>query len=422
MTSSHSFDSTALAVSPPASPARDSTGRDSTTLDRTDPLAKYRDHFLRDEGVVAYLDGNSLGRPLLASRDRINAFIAEQWSARLIRGWEESWLDLPLRIGDALGRVALGAAAGQVSVGDSTTVLLYKLIRAAVDARPGRSEIVIDRANFPTDRFVVEGIASERGLRVIWIDTEHDLGATPEIVSRAIGERTAVVALSHVSYRSGFVADVPAITALVHEAGALVLWDLSHSVGVVPTQLDTWDVDLATGCSYKYLNGGPGSPAFAYVRADLQGELRQPIQGWLGTRAPFEMGQGYEAAEGIRGFLSGTPPIMGMLAMQDTIALIDTVGIDAIRAKSVALTEYAVELSDELLPDARLSSPRDPARRGSHITLDREGFGAIVPKLWAQGIIPDFRGPDGIRIGLSPLSTSFAEVELGIWGIRYPGA
>jgi len=398
----------------------------SESLDSADPLARYGGLFLRDSGVVSYLDGNSLGRPLTASIERVQRFMSEQWGSRLIRGWGEGWLDLPTRIGDDLGRVALGAAPGQVVVGDSTTVLLYKLIRAAVDARPDRTEIIIDRENFPTDRYVVEGIAAERGLTVTWIggesEPESDAGVTAKRLSKKLSDKTAVVVLSHVAYRSGYLAEVPALTELIHAAGALVVWDLSHSVGVVPTQLDAWGVDLATGCSYKYLNGGPGAPAFAYVRADLQGELRQPIQGWIGSRTPFEMGQGYAPADGIRGFTSGTPPIIGMLAMQDMIALIEEVGIDAIRTKSVALTRYAVQLAAELLPDARLASPKDPARRGSHITLDRDGFDQVLPKLWAQGVIPDYREPNGIRIGLSPLSTSFAEVELGIWAIRHPGA
>lgn len=403
----------------------------SESLDSADPLAAHRALFLRDENVVAYLDGNSLGRPLIASIDRVHRFLTEQWGARLIRGWDESWLDLPERIGDDLGRAALGAAPGQVTIGDSTTVLLYKLIRAAVDARPGRTEIIIDRDNFPTDRFVVEGIAAERGLSVVWIGGEKgdgadgapasDSGVNVKRLMKKLSARTAVVVLSQVAYRSGYLADVAELTSAAHEVGALVVWDLSHSVGAVPIELDAWGVDLATGCSYKYLNGGPGAPAFAYVRAELQGQLRQPIQGWLGTAAPFAMGQGYTPATGIRSFTSGTPPIVGMLAMQDMIALIEKVGITAIREKSVALTEFAIELAADMLPNARLASPRNAAERGSHITLDGDGFDRIVPKLWAQGILPDFRSPDGIRIGMSPLSTSFTEVELGIWGIRHPG-
>ncbi|HEY5230110.1 MAG TPA: aminotransferase class V-fold PLP-dependent enzyme [Galbitalea sp.] len=387
----------------------------ATELDTADPLAESRELFIRADGVVAYLDGNSLGRPLKVSVDRIAAFLESQWGGRLIRGWDESWMALPGRIGDDLGRIAIGAAPGQTTVGDSTTVLLYKLIRAAASARPARTEIVVDRDNFPTDRYIVEGIAAELGMTVVWIDAGDAL--TAEAVADVIGPNTAVVVLSHIAYRSGYIADAAAITAVSHEAGALVVLDLCHSVGVVPVELDAWKVDLAVGCTYKYLNGGPGAPAFAYVRSELQAELRQPIQGWIGSAAPFEMGQGYEPAAGIRGFLSGTPPIVGMLAMQDMIALIDAVGLPAVRAKSIALTAFAIELSDGLLPDAVLATPRDPAFRGSHITLDHPRFAQLVPRLWAHGVIPDFRRPSGLRLGLSPLSTSFAEVEAGIRAI-----
>jgi kynureninase len=389
--------------------------RSAAELDEADALAAYSGRFLRSEEVVAYLDGNSLGRPLAASRDRIAAFVSGQWGDRLIRGWDESWLDLPTRIGDDLGRVALGAATGQTTIGDSTTVLLYKLVRAAAAARPGRTELVIDRDNFPTDRYVVEGIASELGMRVRWIDAAD--AVSPEAVEAAVSGQTAVVILSHVAYRSGYLADAAAITAVAHEAGALMVLDLCHSVGVVPVDLDAWGVDLAVGCTYKYLNGGPGAPAFAYVRSDLQGELRQPIQGWIGSATPFEMGQGYEPAAGIRGFLSGTPPIVGMLAMQDMIALIESVGLAAVREKSIALTSFAIELADDLIPDAVLATPREPAQRGSHVTLDHPRFAELMPTLWARGILPDFRRPSGIRLGLSPLSTTFAEVELGVRAI-----
>ena len=397
-------------------PATDGPATDRLTsaqLDAADPLAHHRDLFLSDASVTAYLDGNSLGRPLAASVDRVSDFMTQQWGGRLIRGWDDDWLDLGETIGDDLARAALGAAAGQTTIGDSTTVLLYKLVRAAVDARPGRTELVIDRDNFPTDRYVLEGIARERGLTVRWIDTGDP---TPEALAAVLSPATAVVVLSAVSYRSGFLADVQALTTLAHEAGALILWDLCHSVGVVTTRLDDWGVDLAVGCTYKYLNGGPGSPAFAYVASRNQ-RMRQPIQGWLGSAHPFTMGQGFEPAEGIRGFTSGTPPIIGMLAMRDMIALIETVGIDAVRAKSVALTEHAIALVDELLPTAVLASPRDPHRRGSHITIDHDGFEAIMPELWRRGVIPDFRRPNGIRLGLSPLSTSFAEVEIAVRAI-----
>jgi kynureninase len=391
------------------------TDLDSAALDAADALAVYPERFIRDPEVVAYLDGNSLGRPLLASRDRVASFIETQWAGRLIRGWDEGWLDLPLQIGDDLARVTLGATAGQTTIGDSTTVLLYKLIRAAVDARPGRTELVIDRDNFPTDRYVVEGIAAELGMTVSWIDAAD--AVTADAVAAVVSENTAVVILSHVAYRSGFLADAAAITDVAHSVGALMLLDLCHSAGVVPIELDAWNVDLAVGCTYKYLNGGPGSPAFAYVRAGLQPEIRQPIQGWLGSAKPFEMGQGYAPVPGIRGMLSGTPPILGMLAMRDMIALIESVGLAAVRAKSVALTSFAIDLADELLPDAVLATPRDAALRGSHVTLDHPRFSGLVAPLWARGVIPDFRRPSGLRLGLSPLSTSFAEVEIGIRAI-----
>jgi len=378
-------------------------------LDATDPLAAFRTRFVQAPDVAAYLDGNSLGRPLATTAARLADFVTAQWGYRLIRGWTEGWLEQGQAIGDELGRVALGAAPGQTTIGDSTTVLLYKLVRAAIELRPGRTELVIDRDNFPTDRYVLEGIAAERGLSVRWIEPGD---VTVDRIP--LSERTAVVVLSHVAYRSGYLADVAGITAAVHEAGALVVWDLCHSAGVIPTLLDEWGVDLAVGCTYKYLNGGPGSPAFAYVRADLLGEFRQPIQGWLGSAHPFEMGQGYEPAAGIGRVLSGTPPVIGMLAMQDMIALIDEAGLDAVRAKSIALTSYAVELADELLPDALLSSPRDPLLRGAHVTLDHPRFEALMPQLWERGVIPDFRRPTGIRLGLSPLSTSFDEVEIGV--------
>ncbi|NQX26463.1 aminotransferase class V-fold PLP-dependent enzyme [Microbacteriaceae bacterium VKM Ac-2854] len=389
-------------------------------LDAADPLAAHRDLFVASTEVRSYLDGNSLGRPLRASVERMRTFAAEEWGGRLIRGWEERWLQMPFEVGDALGEAALGAAAGQVVVADSTTVLLYKLARAALATRPGRAEIVVDSDNFPTDRYVLDGIARETGATLVWIEADPSSGVSPAQVAAVLSERTALVLLSQVAYRSGFLADVPAITALAHDAGALVLWDASHSVGSVPTGYDAWGVDLAVGCSYKYLCGGPGAPAWAYVRRGLQDQLVQPIQGWMGVRDMFAMGPAYAPAPGMRRLLSGTPPITGMLAMQDMIALIASVGMDAMRAKSVALTEYAIELHDAWLAPhgVRLGTPRDAQRRGSHVTVAHPSFPALVPRLQAEGIIPDFRAPDGIRLGLSPLSTSFAELELGIAAIR----
>jgi kynureninase len=287
----------------------------ATALDAADPLAVYREQFLAPDGfdVVAYLDGNSLGRPLKATAALMETFIRESWGGRLIRGWTDEWMEWPLRLGDRLGRVAIGAADGQTVIADSTTVLIYKLARAAVAARPGRDRIVLDTDNFPTDRYVLEGIAAERGLELVWIETDPATGIHPGQVAEVVDERTALVLFSHVAYRSGWLADVPEITRIAHDAGALAMWDLCHSVGSVPVELDRWDVDLAVGCTYKYLNGGPGAPAFAYAKKDLLPALRQPIQGWMGHRASFEMGPGFEPAEGSRALISGTPPILAMV-------------------------------------------------------------------------------------------------------------
>jgi kynureninase len=390
----------------------------SAQLDAADPLAHFRERFVGAASDLVYFDGNSLGRPVAAVAERLAAFVQDDWGGRLIRGWDEQWMDLPTTLGDDLGRICLGAAPGQTTIGDSTTVWLYKLMRAAVDAAvrrdPDRTEIVIDTDNFPTDRYVAEGIAAERGLTLRWIEVDTSEGVTADQLAAAVGDRTALVVLNHVAYRSAWLADAPGLTRIAHEAGALVLWDLCHSAGSVPVHLDAWDVDLAVGCTYKYLNGGPGSPAFGYVNARLQGELTQPIQGWMGHADPFLMGPGYTPATGIRRFISGTPPILGMIAMQSMLELVEEAGIEAIRAKSVALTSYAVELADATLPEVSVASPRDPARRGGHVTLHHDRMREVTARLWERDVIPDYRDPGGLRIGLSPLSTSFEEVERGM--------
>jgi len=400
----------------------DDLGDRAAALDAADTLAGFRDQFLGsdDPAIIAYLDGNSLGRPLRATRDRISRFVEEVWGRRLIRAWDEGWMDDPVRVGDQIARVVVGAAPGQTVVGDSTSVMLYKWIRSALASQPGRDEIIVDVGNFPTDRFVVEGIAAELGMRVIWLKADRTSGVTVDQVTDVTGSRTALIVLSDVAYRSGYLTDVAAITAMAHDYGALVLWDLCHSAGVIPRRLDDWRVDLAVGCTYKYLNGGPGSPAFGYVRADLHNRLRQPIQGWMGAAEPFAMAEHYTPSDGIRRFLSGTPSIMGMLAVQDMLALIEQAGLEAIRDKSVALTEFAIEVSDRLLGQlgVAVGSPRDPAVRGSHVTLEHPEFHVATERLWEMGVIPDFRPPDGLRIGLSPLSTSFAEVHRGLMAVR----
>lgn len=393
---------------------------EASALDVADPLRHHRDAFVGSETSLIYFDGNSLGRPPRASVERLARFATDEWGGRLIRGWDESWMELPFRIGDAIGRSVIGAAPGQTVIGDSTTVLLYKLVRAAFDAQiatdPARVEIVVDRDNFPTDRYLVDGIARERGGRVRWIDVDLSAGVTAESLRAAVGPATAVVVLSQVAYRSGYLADAPALTRIAHDAGALVVWDLCHSAGSVPVHADEWGFDLAVGCTYKYLNGGPGSPAFAYVATRHQNALAQPIQGWMGTADVFAMGPDYRPADGMRRFLSGTPPIVGMLAMQDTLALIEDAGIDAIRAKSIALTDFAVRVADALLAPlgVEVASPRDASARGGHVTLSHPAMRAVTARLWRDDVIPDYRDPGGLRIGLSPLSTSFAETLAGL--------
>jgi kynureninase len=392
--------------------------RRARALDAADPLRGFAERFepMDGAGVVAYLDGNSLGRPPRTTAERLDRFVREEWGRRLIRGWDEGWMQWPQAVGDRLGRVALGAAPGQVLVADSTTVMLYKLARAAVAARPGRREIVLDTDNFPTDRYVLEGIAAERDLGLRWIETDPAGGVSAEQVADAAGADTALVVFSHVAYRSAHLADAAAITRIAHDAGALALWDVSHSAGSVEVALDAWGADLAVGCTYKYLNGGPGSPAFGYVRAEHQDVLQQPIWGWLGRRDPFAMGPGYEPAAGLTSVISGTPPILGMLPLVTSLDLIEEAGMAAVRAKSVAMTEYALEVVDAVLAPLGVAvvSPRDSARRGGHVTVRHPAFRDLMGPLWERGVLADYREPESIRIGLSPLSTTFAEAHRGL--------
>ena len=389
-------------------------------LDAADVLASHRERFVGAESPLVYFDGNSLGRPLKVTGPRLAAFVESEWGGRLIRGWDERWFELPERIGDDLGSIVLGAAAGQTVVGDSTTVLLYKLMRAAVALRPGRTEIVIDRDNFPTDRFVADGVARECGLALRWIEVDPAGGVTADQLTQAVGPRTALVVISQVAYRSAWLAETATLTRIAHDAGALMLVDLCHSAGSVPVRLDDWEVDLAVGCSYKYLNGGPGSPAFAYVAGRLLDDIVQPIQGWMGATDPFLMGPTYTPGPGIRRMLSGTPAIVGMLPLQDMLELVAEVGIEQVRAKSLGLTAYAAGLAEELLAPlgVGLASPRDPEQRGGHVTLAHPAMREVTAALWERDVIPDYRDPGGLRIGLSPLSTSYAEVERGLRSVR----
>ncbi|HYC07193.1 MAG TPA: aminotransferase class V-fold PLP-dependent enzyme [Candidatus Binatia bacterium] len=396
----------------------DSRGR-AQALDAADPLAGYRARFVIDDPDLVYLDGNSLGRLPRWTAARLAALVRDGWGGGLIRGWDD-WLYLPERVGDLVGTGLLGARPGETIVADSTTTNLYRLALAALVARPGRRAIVLDRDEFPTDRYVLEGLAPARGLELRWIDRDPAAGPSAADVSALLDDQVALVVLSHVDYRSAAIADMATIMATTHGAGALALWDLCHSVGAIPVDLTGSGADLAVGCTYKYLNGGPGSPAFLYVRSELQGSVRNPVQGWFGRRDQFAMGPGYQPTPGIRGWLTGTPPVGGLVAVEEGARLVVEAGIDAVGAKGVALTEYAIELHDAWLAPlgCTLGSPRDPALRGAHVSIRHPDAGDLTRRLIETGVVPDFRAPDSIRLGLAPLYTRFGDVWTGLDRLR----
>ena len=379
-------------------------------LDAADALASYRARFMLGDQELVYLNGNSLGALPLATLRRMETVLRREWGTALARSWEH-WVDLPILAGDLVGEL-VGAAPGQVIVTDNTTVNLYKLAAAALGARPGRQVIITDHDNFPSDRYVLEGLAAQRGAELRMLATDINEGVRADLVRAAVDEDTALVSLSHVAYRSGALADMPAITEIAHASGALVLWDLCHSVGAVPVDLDGCDVDLAVGCTYKYLNAGPGAPAFAYVSARLREVLRQPIWGWFSQRDQFAMGPGYDPAPGMAKFMTGTPPIPGTAAVEEGARLLLEAGIEPMRAKSMRLTAYLIELADAwLVPlGCAIATPRDPARRGGHVTFCHPEAERIVARLAEAGVITDYRTPERFRLGLSPLTTRFTDV------------
>jgi kynureninase len=405
---------------PRASTTIDSTPERARALDAADPLRSFRERFAIPDRDVVYLDGNSLGRPPLAALEAVRR-AGDRWAEALIRGWtEDEWLEHPLRVGDLLAQGVLGARPGEVALGDSTTVNLYRLASAALDARRPRRVVILERSEFPTDRYVVEGLARERDLEIRWLEGDPIEGLTTEAVGAALDDDVALVVLSVVNYRSAAIVDVRAVTDAARAAGALVLWDLSHAAGSIPVDLEANGVDLAVGCTYKYLDGGPGAPAFLYVRGELQRELRPPIQGWFAQRDQFEMGPRFERRGSIGGWLVGTPGILALVAAEAGIALTAEAGLAAIRAKGIALTEYAIELLDAWLAPlgCSLGSPRDPSRRGAHVSIRHPDARRLTSDLIARKVIPDFRAPDSIRMGLSPLTTSFEDVHRGLSALR----
>jgi kynureninase len=380
------------------------TRHDALELDRLDPLAAFRERFVISDPNRLYLDGNSLGRLPKGTRERLHR-IVDEWGEELVGGWHD-WIEAPTRTGDALAEV-IGAGPGEVLVTDSTTVNLYKLVNAILDADPSIGALVTDRDNFPTDRYVLEGIARARGLRLeIFTAADPLLGPQPDEVPEGL------VVLSHVAYRSGALADLDAFPEPI-------IWDLSHSAGAVPVNLHAHGIRYAVGCTYKYLNAGPGAAGYLYVREP--DTLRTPIQGWFGQNDQFAMERPYEPAPGITRFLAGTPPILVLAAVEEGVRITAEAGIDALREKSVAQSELLIALHDEWLEPLgfTLGSPRDPAKRGSHVSLNHPEAWPICRALIERAdVIPDFRGPDSVRLGIAPLYTRYVDIYDAIERLR----
>lgn len=395
--------------------------RTAAELDAADPLRAYRDEFVITDPDVCYLDGNSLGRLPKRTVDIVHRYLTEEWGSELVTGWSH-WIDEAQRVGDLIGRVALGAKAGQTLAVDTTSTNFYQLCDAALRSCPNRGTVLSDTANFPTDRYILEGLCDRYGKRLVLINDESgEEYVTPAMLAQHLGSDTALVTLSVVQYRSGALHDVRQLTRMAHDAGALVVWDASHAVGVVDMQFDADDVDLAVGCTYKYGNSGPGSPAWLYVNERLQSTLRVPIQGWFAQRDQFAMGQGFDRADGMRGFQIASPSIVGMRCIEAAFGMIGEAGLPAIAAKAALGTALMVRLHDEWLAPLgfELVTPRDPLRRGGHVTLrHRDAKQIAVAMRELTKVIPDYREPSSIRLAMSPLATSFAEVWEGFDRIR----
>lgn len=394
-------------------------------LDASDPLRSFRDKFVIADPDMCYLDGNSLGRLPKSTAEAVQHMTIEDWGGELVTGWEK-WIDMPLRVGDRLGAATLGARSGQVLVTDSTSVNLYRLAIAAIRNRPGRSTIVIDEANFPTDRYIFQGIADGLGLRLVVIPnedpavTEHER-ITPEILTSYLNDDVALVCLQVINYRSGVRQDVPTLTDLARSYGAYLLWDASHAVGALDLRFDDWGVDLAVGCTYKYCNSGPGSPAWLYIRSENQSTLRTPIDGWFAQRDQFEMGPQFEPAEGMRGFQIASPPVVGLTAVESSMAIIEAAGMQEIEAKAGAGTDFMIELFDQWLVPLgfELETPRAAQLRGGHLSLTHPEADRIAVALRRfANVIPDFRKPNTIRVAVAPLYTSYVEIYTGFERMR----
>jgi len=395
-------------------------------MDQDDTLSEFRNRFLIDDPDLIYLDGNSLGRLPKDTTPLLQHTIGNAWGKRLIRSWNEGWIEMPEVLGAKIAQL-VGAQPDEIIVTGATSINLFKLAAATLRARPGRSGIVSDVFNFPSDLYILQGLIEFLGGKhtLDLIQSSDGIHISDEAIRNAITPETALVTLSHVAFKSAFMVDMAFVTARAHEAGALVLWDLSHAAGAVPVDLNGSGADLAVGCTYKYLNGGPGAPAFLYVRKDLQAELMQPMWGWLGAERPFEFNMQYKPAADISRFKVGTPPILSMAAVQTGVEMLLEAGMDNLRKKSISQTEYMIMLFDQWLAPLgfSLGSPREASQRGSHISLKHPEAFRITQALIespppAVRVIPDFRTPDNIRFGITPLYTSYMDIYRAMARLR----
>ena len=394
-------------------------------LDARDPLARFRSQFVISDPNICYLDGNSLGRLPLSTVEAVNAFMKDEWGPEVVTGWGH-WVDEAQPTGDLIGRASLGAAAGQVLACDTTSVNFYQLALAAIHARPGRKTIITDAANFPTDRYILDGIAKQLGLNLVIIDNESAGSAeheriTPELLAPYLNEDVALVTLEVIQYRSGARNDIKSLTDLVRKHGALMLWDASHAVGAIEMDFDKNGVDIAVGCTYKYGNSGPGAPAWLYVNKKVQAELQVPIQGWFSQGDQFAMGADFERAEGIRGFQIASPSLIGLRCIKSAFTMIEDAGIGAISEKAAIGTEMMIQLYDAWLAELgfTLLTSRNPQERGGHISLGHPDAARICVALREfADVIPDYRTPNSIRLAIAPLPTSYVEVWDGFARIR----
>ena len=394
-------------------------------LDKNDPLAQFKSKFVISDPAMCYLDGNSLGRLPHATVAAVNDFLTQEWGQEVVTGWSH-WVDEAQPVGDLIGESTLGAAKGQVLACDTTSVNFYQLCVAAIKARPGRKTIITDTANFPTDRYILEGIAKQFGMNLVLIDNEsagpikHER-ITAEILAPYLSDDVALVTLEVIQYRSGARTDIKSITDLVRSHGGLVLWDASHAIGAIEMNFDANGVDLAVGCTYKYGNSGPGAPAWLYVATKMQKELQVPIQGWFSQGDQFGMGPVFEKAEGIRGFQIASPSLIGLRCIKTSFELIREAGIDKIAHKAAVGTQMMIDLYDAWLAPLgmQLNTSRDPNERGGHISLVHPDAARICVALREfANVIPDYRTPNSIRLAISPLPTSYIEVWDGFERIR----